>query len=886
MSLNTEDTAADHVESQSVRDGDEGEVVDESVLDGYLTDNNRIAPEIVQGLSSDDRNAQREAATKLRQLVDHRETVAIQAIIDSDLHQSITKMMRSEDVELQGRAIRIVAVITSGSSEQTSAVVDEGALPMLIGLASSAQSDDIRDNALLALGNVSADSQRLRTRLIQEGGLKPPLDILADPSAYPNHTVYRAANAISCYSHSREAYPLEFEVTERMISVLCTYILYQQDEAAESLQECLHGLHHIFEDEDSVDKARETAVGLSPRLVHLCTSQEAETRHHALLCVNRVLIYDVDRGQDLINAGILDILKTYIASEDGRNRSDACFVTSNMGLDTLTHAEVLIKSGLVPLLVRVLSDQGDTSGARVHAAWTLSTQAINWGQDRHEILDALLEADCLEAFCSALTFDDYDAVEISLQGIFVLVKTKWAGQQRAVERVKAGDGIKQLRAIVNMSSNPEDPAMENSTNHSDRDGDDKEEQIDESVLDGYTTDDNQLAPEIMEGLRSNDPNAHREAAIRIVAVITESGDSEHVSAPIEAGALPKLIGLASSTKSDETRDYVFIVLGNFGGHSHELGTKLVEEGGLKPMLDVLDNTSPDATSHRYQAAYALSSYAHTNEGKMPEHEVARIIPVLSKYILYQQDETAGSLQESLHSLQHILQDEDTVDKARCGTNLIPRLARLCTSQDTDTRYQAHQCVSQIIFHSVDGVEDLINAGILDAFKTCIASEDGEERRNTCFATSNLVVDKLQYAKALIESGLVPPLIKVLLDQGDDSDARKYAAWTLSNLATNWGQDHHEILDTLLEVSALEAFFSGLTLKDFGAVEASLNGIQVLVETQWEGRQHTVERVKAGAGIEKLRAVRFRNDIHGTELHKTAQTILTDYFPEFSLPARI
>lgn len=166
----------------------------------------------MQGLSSDDRNARPEAATKLRQLADHRETVAIQSIIDSDLHQALTKMMCSEDVELQARAIRIVAVITSGSSEQTSAVVEEGAIPMLIGLVSSARSEDIQYNVLLALGNIGGDSQHLRTRLIQEGGLQPPLDILADPSTYPNSTVYRAAKAISSYIHSREAKPLEFEV--------------------------------------------------------------------------------------------------------------------------------------------------------------------------------------------------------------------------------------------------------------------------------------------------------------------------------------------------------------------------------------------------------------------------------------------------------------------------------------------------------------------------------------------------------------------------------------------------------------------------------------------------------------------------------------------------
>ncbi|KAG9042488.1 hypothetical protein FS837_010817, partial [Tulasnella sp. UAMH 9824] len=411
-----------------------------------------------------------------------------------------------------------------------------------------------------------------------------------------------------------------------------------------------------------------------------------------------------------------------------------------------------------------------------------------------------------------------------------------------------------------MSSKTEDIVIQNASNHSDQDGDEEEEEkIDESVLNGYMTDDNQIAPDIMQGVRSTDPNvrleavtklrqlaSHRESivvqpildsdllptiielicsddpelqmqVIRIVAVITGSGDSDQVSAPVEAGALPKLISVASSTKSDDLRDYVFLVLGNIGGDSHELGTKLVDEGGLKPMLDILDDISPNATSHRYQAACALSSYAHTNEKKIPENEV----------------------------------DEATVEKAR-EQNLIPRLVRLCTSQDDDTRNQAHQCVRQIILYSVDGVGDLISAGILDVLKAHMASESGPERKNACFAASNLVVDKLEYAKALIESGLVLPLVKILSDQGDKSGARNDAAWTLSSLATNWGQNHHEILNMLLEVNALEAFCSGLSSVHSSAIEVLLKGILVLVKTQWEGRQRAVERVKAGDGIERLR----------------------------------
>lgn len=113
-------------------------------------------------------------------------------------------MICTDDMELQVQVVRLVTLITSGSSEQTSALVEEGVLPKLNGLASSIKSDDIRDDVFLALGNIGADSQQLGMKVVEEGGLKPLLDVLADPSTYPSKTLNRAANALSCYAHSSE----------------------------------------------------------------------------------------------------------------------------------------------------------------------------------------------------------------------------------------------------------------------------------------------------------------------------------------------------------------------------------------------------------------------------------------------------------------------------------------------------------------------------------------------------------------------------------------------------------------------------------------------------------------------------------------------------------
>ncbi|KAG8920751.1 hypothetical protein FRC00_009566, partial [Tulasnella sp. 408] len=72
-------------ESAEGNDKDVDGKFDESELDGYITVHNRIAPDIVNALRSNDRTARLDAATKLHQLADKREATAIQPIIDSGI---------------------------------------------------------------------------------------------------------------------------------------------------------------------------------------------------------------------------------------------------------------------------------------------------------------------------------------------------------------------------------------------------------------------------------------------------------------------------------------------------------------------------------------------------------------------------------------------------------------------------------------------------------------------------------------------------------------------------------------------------------------------------------------------------------------------------------
>ncbi|KIO25372.1 hypothetical protein M407DRAFT_25275 [Tulasnella calospora MUT 4182] len=452
MSSTTEDVvmriAEDHsTKNEPAQSAGKDETFDETVLDGYITEDNQIAPEIIDPLRSNNQTARLEAATKLHRLVDKRETTSIQPIINSGLIPDIVSMISLHDVELQVPLTAILVHLTVESSETISAVVEAGAVAKCILLASLSTSDRARDVALVSLGNLGGYSQPLKDRVIQDGGLKPLLDILGSPSEQKDSHTYWAANAIAGITHQLSSDVAGYEVhTQDIITVLTKYIEYQQDETAGYLKYPLLAISHILSNKSSIHAVLETKI--IPRIVQLCSSEHASTRHNALECVGNIL-YSTDGAEHLTSAGVLEALRSCIGSEDAQDRMYACWAAANIAGATspLDQVEALVKAGFVPMLVKVISSSEDEAGAQINAARALTGLAYNWGQFDPERRRTLLEADCVKGLLSALALKDQGVVAVSMKGLLVFLEAEGLAKQNAIERIEAAGGVAALRAL-------------------------------------------------------------------------------------------------------------------------------------------------------------------------------------------------------------------------------------------------------------------------------------------------------------------------------------------------------------------------------------------------------------------------------------------------------
>ncbi|KAG8913097.1 Importin subunit alpha-4 [Tulasnella sp. 408] len=416
----------------------------DSELDSYITENQKIIPAIVSDIRSDDRRTRLIATIKIRRLLQRRPPeVAVQPVINSGLVPAVVEMLSINDNKFRAEAAWIVTNLSCGTSEQTATVVEAGAIPKLVAMFPT-DVTDVQLNALWALGNIGGDSERFRDMVAQAGGIQPPLDVLDAPEMYTEKVRNTASRLVLCYLNPHYA-KLGLDVTSTIIPILAKFLRgAPKNVSHNTLDYAVKALDQICANEAAAELIITT--GILPRLVELCNTGNTDLSYNAIHCVGRFTAGSEASTDAAIEAGFLEALKPCIFHNTVTIRETACWAVSNVAAGSLSQVHALLKAGLLPILVRVVSDKQEVQKPRNEATWALAN-LVDTAMVHPELVDPLIEGDCVEAFSDAIGTYHSNTQRLAVQSLQKLLSRESRNQDRILELLKAADGIARLRAL-------------------------------------------------------------------------------------------------------------------------------------------------------------------------------------------------------------------------------------------------------------------------------------------------------------------------------------------------------------------------------------------------------------------------------------------------------
>jgi len=334
--------------------------------------------------------------------------------------------------------------ISSGTSEHTRVVIDNGAIPIFIHLM-GCEHADVREQAVWALGNIAGDSTRCRDLTLSynlELNMLPVLlSAMGDPQSQENLTLLR--NATWTVSNlCRGKPPPRWELIAPALPALVS-LIHQLDE--EVLVDACWALSYMCEPADRIGHL--IAAGVLPKLIELLGHTSANVQAPALRCIGNVAAGTAEQTQAVLACGALPMLGQLLLSEKKDIKKEACWMLSNISAGDAVQIEAVCASGCMPQLIRLVDVE--EFDIKKEAAYALCNACIG---GTPATVSGLVYLGALPTLSSVLDSPDADLllyVLEALHGILAAaeVSDPARGVSTVVEQLEAVGGCDKLEAL-------------------------------------------------------------------------------------------------------------------------------------------------------------------------------------------------------------------------------------------------------------------------------------------------------------------------------------------------------------------------------------------------------------------------------------------------------